>query len=1052
MKIAHIADIHIRGISRHSEYREIFRAFAADCKEQRVEHIAVEGDIFHTKTQGITPEYIELLTWWLKLLADSTLPSLNGRPTVHLRLGNHDGNLVNSTRQDAVTPVVDALADPRIRLYKESGTYSFASGFSWCVFGIFDREGWKDVKPAVGDVNIACYHGGVAGARSETDWEIESELSVEFFNDFDFAFLGDIHRTQHLARRGGKPWISYPGTPVQQNYAESVDHCYLLWDIRTRDDFDVTERSLPNPRPFVTLEWHGTTTETLQHAGRLAPGSRCRVRSVEGLSQGDMTSVTLALREVCAPSEVIFKVDRPTTTTSVSTGDSSVHKADLRSPNVMMRLLREHHRDSAVSEAEWTAIELLVTSYLTTVGASEETARNVRWSLRHLSFDNMFPYGDGNVINFDSLRGITGIFGPNRSGKSSIVGTLMYSLFNTTDRGPIENMHVVNARKQHCRSRFVIGVNDVDYLIDRQTVKHENRKGVKSANTSLNVFRMLPDGELHDMCGEQRSDTEKVIKALIGTAKDFQLTSFAAQGDVERFIREGSTQRRLILARFLDIDVFEKIYEVAKEDAKGLRDLLRRMPAVDHAAEVQRLTVRLTELDTSLHQNELDRTDNELVADDVRSRLAAHTGFVPVTPGQLAAQVKLLEAARSRRAAADAEHASLKQDVARLDEAIVRLRAVKQLHDPIVLRARLVEVGALERAVVGLRHSLQAAQAGVERSARSLKTLSSVPCGDQFPTCRFIKDAHADKAGVDEQRMIVADLTTRLTDGEGSLALVAAEKINERLKKHESATELLSRAEVDIARARVQLDHVQGSFVSLDSEVDRELRRHEELANVQGDAENAEVVRLRARLDMLRDSSRALDETRVKHATARGRLQSDLEKHRQLAEERVRHEAQLRMYDIVMSACSKRGVPAAIVAAELPVINAEIARILHGIVDFTVELAAGDEGNAMDVHINYGDSCRLLELGSGMEKFVSAIAIRVALTNVSSLPKTDTFIIDEGFGSLDAAGREAAGRLLQSLKRYFKSIIVISHVDEIKDVADNVIEITKVEKDSLVTS
>jgi exonuclease SbcC len=110
-----------------------------------------------------------------------------------------------------------------------------------------------------------------------------------------------------------------------------------------------------------------------------------------------------------------------------------------------------------------------------------------------------------------------------------------------------------------------------------------------------------------------------------------------------------------------------------------------------------------------------------------------------------------------------------------------------------------------------------------------------------------------------------------------------------------------------------------------------------------------------------------------------------------------------------------------------------------------------DEGNAMDIFISYGDSRRLLELGSGMEKFVSCIAIRVALTTVSSLPKTDIFIIDEGFGSLDDVGIEACGRLLQSLKRYFRNVIVISHVDGIKDVADNIIEISRNERDSMVS-
>src|SRR5690606_29478712 len=129
-------------------------------------------------------------------------------------------------------------------------------------------------------------------------------------------------------------------------------------------------------------------------------------------------------------------------------------------------------------------------------------------------------------------------------------------------------------------------------------------------------------------------------------------------------------------------------------------------------------------------------------------------------------------------------------------------------------------------------------------------------------------------------------------------------------------------------------------------------------------------------------------------------------------------------------------------------INTEIARILNGITDYTVELEREGDNERIEIYINYGDSRRPVELGSGMEKFMASIAMRVAMLNVSTLPKPDMFIIDEGFGSLDDLSAEACNRLLVSLKRYFRTIVVITHVDAIKDVADHVLEITKNENDS----
>jgi exonuclease SbcC len=121
-------------------------------------------------------------------------------------------------------------------------------------------------------------------------------------------------------------------------------------------------------------------------------------------------------------------------------------------------------------------------------------------------------------------------------------------------------------------------------------------------------------------------------------------------------------------------------------------------------------------------------------------------------------------------------------------------------------------------------------------------------------------------------------------------------------------------------------------------------------------------------------------------------------------------------------------------------------------VGFTVELDATSSSNAMDIYINYGDSRRVIECASGMEKMVSSLAIRVALSNVSSLPKTDILVIDEGFGALDEMNVESCNKLLESLKKWYKNILVISHVDAVKDAVDIILDITRSGKDAHVNT
>jgi len=153
---------------------------------------------------------------------------------------------------------------------------------------------------------------------------------------------------------------------------------------------------------------------------------------------------------------------------------------------------------------------------------------------------------------------------------------------------------------------------------------------------------------------------------------------------------------------------------------------------------------------------------------------------------------------------------------------------------------------------------------------------------------------------------------------------------------------------------------------------------------------------------------------------------------------------------LFLQATSKNGIPLEVIRSRLPDINKEISSVLQGVTGFTVELESDEGSNEMSIYINYGDSRRIIECCSGMEKMMSALAIRVALINVSSLPKSDILIIDEGFGTLDGVNVEACGRFLEALKKWFKTILIISHVDAIKDNVDNILEIERKGIDSHV--
>ena len=154
-------------------------------------------------------------------------------------------------------------------------------------------------------------------------------------------------------------------------------------------------------------------------------------------------------------------------------------------------------------------------------------------------------------------------------------------------------------------------------------------------------------------------------------------------------------------------------------------------------------------------------------------------------------------------------------------------------------------------------------------------------------------------------------------------------------------------------------------------------------------------------------------------------------------------EQQYQGYEYYQKAIQRDGVPYRLITKALPQIESEINNILNQIVDFTMILHT--DGKNINAHIVYDDdNFWPLELTSGMEKFISSLAIRTSLINVSNLPRPNFLAIDEGFGVLDSDNLNSMYMLFDYLKSQFSFIMCISHIDAMRDIVDKLIEIKKV--------
>jgi hypothetical protein len=899
----HISDIHFRGLSRHKEYRNSFTKFFEKARKLNPNVIFVGGDIVHSKTQGISPELIDILSWWFRELADIA-------PT-HVILGNHDGLVSNSHRQDAISP--------NIHLYKNSGVYDTGvDGFKWGIFSCFDDD-WDRVKPDPDSINIACYHGSVRGSTTDMDWALESDVPLEFFDDYDFVFLGDIHKFQYLNK---KKTVAYPGSSIQQDYGESIGKGFLYWEIDDKENYSSKFVKIPHFNQYVTLDWNGNVTETLALAEDYPDNSRFRIRSKENIPPAAWEQLISGLREAKNALEVVEKSEM-----QVSGNSGELVKIDnqnLRDIKVIQDLIEEYANSVNVDNENLEALRSL-TSEIFSQLPPPDSIRNAHWKLKNLEFSNTFAYGENNVIDFEKLRGIIGLFGRNATGKSSIPGTVMYSLFNTTDRGPMKNLHVINMRKNYCLTKANIQIGGKDYCVERQSVRHHRRDGTQHATTDLNLFEVDTAGNLIDKAGEQRRDTEKELRGLIGNAEDFLLTAFASQGEMNSFLKKKATARKLTLANFLDLKIFEELNSIAIDKRNQLKGEMQNAPKRDWEViltekeseryrykheknqsqkNLKSLNKELNDIEFNLRKNDASSLVTESDVEHKRKEIIDLEGKVIEIDGLMNEALQKWKEKREKLN-------KLKSALSKID--IIELRSQQQL------RIRL------NKSLNEIKLELKQKQLELSGSESSISKLKEVPCGDSFPMCKYIIDAHNAKNERPNLLKSVEGLQSKFETINESIEKLAIQDIDQKIKKYDEVNNACSQLSIDLDRINNEklIYDKNKSLLNDKIEHQREKLLVMESSVINSDVSN-HIIKLKERHNELKAEINELDAKRMSSENMIGRLDLEIT---QFQVQRKKFDELCNQWDVIqtfLQATSKKGIPLSILMKELPKVNSEI--------------------------------------------------------------------------------------------------------------------------------
>jgi DNA repair exonuclease SbcCD ATPase subunit len=1034
--IYHIADIHIRNIKRHKEFREVFYAMFDEIKKRGTDDaiIYLAGDIAHAKLE-MSPELVSEISW--------LFTECNKLCLTIVIAGNHDCNMNNSDRMDVLTPIVDALKLPNLTYLRDTQVYGIG-GVDFAVFSIFDnKDNWPKANTLFGNKKIALFHGPVDNSTTDVGYVVSSRhFTTDIFDGYDLALLGDIHKRQEMISPSGCK-VVYAGSLVQQNFGESLDkHGFLAWDL---DTMTYEEIDIQNDYGYYTLDIDGGVVPDVTDMPKFP---RLRVR----VTNTDTADTKRMMADITAKYGVEdFTIIRTDTFNNKKTGDREARLevdsvSDINHQNSLIGEYIERMMPFVTKE-DLAGIENINRDINSRVQPSE-LQRNISWKPVKFDFSNMFSYGEDNIIKFDKVGGLMGLFAPNAQGKSSLFDAISFCLFDKCSRA-YKAAAVMNNRKSdfHCQLDFTI--DGVMYHIRR-----EGRTINKGRNVKVDVdFWKDGDSGKISLNGTERRDTNQIIETYVGRYDDFVMTSLSLQGNNALFIDKSQSERKDLLAQFMGLDIFDKLYDTATNDIKDVNALIRNFKRTDFTTELAQKETDLNEKKIEYGELDTEKLKLEKRKDELEEEIVTLSQQIVPIQGNLD-----IDELNTKLKTTNDTLTHWKDTKTKKSEKLIKVIELHREAGEMVQSLNTIggkdiidaqkELHLINAKLKDTLHQIQLLEKGIEHNKEKLSHLAE---HEYDPNCNFcmnnvfVKDAKETEKKLGEQsnqletlNILHGSLKNQLTElGEVEEQFTKWTTWGEMVKQQHTAKKDIDN---DIKTCETKIELLQHQLETTTTDIKRYNDNEETITNNQALDVQIQIVR------KLKQSF----ETQISDVNKRmlrlmsevGATKTYIDNMVAKMEEVKELETKNQLYTFYLDAVKKDGVPYELISKALPAIENEVNNILGQVVDFSISMDT--DGKNINAKIVYEDQEWALEMCSGMEKFISGLAIRVALINICNLPRPNFLVIDEGFGTLDADNLSSLFMMMQYLKTQFDFIWVISHLEQMRDIVDGLIEIKKV--------
>lgn len=839
-----------------------------------------------------------------------------------------------------------------------------------------------------------------------------------------------------------KPVVVYSGSMIQQNHGEKpFGHGYVLWDVanRTHEHHEVV-----NDYGYYTIEVRDG--KCVSDLSKLPKKARLRVK-VFNTTATETKEIIAEIRKQTSITDLNVTRCDAISEAKKFDRDNKFDFGDISSIQIQNDLIEDYLRRNFVVDDEQVKTALDINKETNDKLIVKEVLRNCIWKPKKFEFGNMFSYGDENIIDFSNMKSVMGLFASNASGKSSVMSALSFCLFDKCDRA-FKAAHVLNTQTDSFYCKLNFEISGVNYYIERTASTKKNG----DVTVVVDFWKLDEDGQTISLNGEQRAGTNAIIRDHVGSYDDFVLTTLSLQNNNAIFIDKSQSERKDLLAQFMGIDMFDQLHSTASEDVKEINALLKRFNREDFDETLAEVKEKLEKINEQY--NEQDSKTNIALLEQKRlnKELADKNSlFKTCSFDETAVDIDKLEFTKNNlkerlntaNENRESESERKKQLTNEKKMCVSKMSELEGVEDSYVyvLKVR-EEITKVDKDLAVLRTSVNA----------KLDKLKHYDSHEYDPKCKFcvnnsknlIESAEQTKTELDKDKAAADDLVNQKND----LANILDDNKDVE-KNYELLNELKNKSSqlvYEINEADSKVLALSSMIQSLEKDIlinDKNIKEFYECKDIIEYNQKLQIEVDELQTKLLKVNTIANAES-TKLQTLFGEVKIVEKEHEDVLasiEEAKNYERKKRGYELYLDAVKRDGVSYELISKTIPSIESEVNNILSQIVDFGMQLEM--DGKHIYSKITYEDRHWPLEMCSGMERFISSIAMRVALINVSSLPRSNFLVIDEGWGSLDGDNISSVFNLFTYLKGQFEFILVISHLDVMRDMVDEIIEIQK---------